>query len=595
MLPSGSSLLIPWRKHPQRDLLVPGHVVYEILESERWRVKYFVSPSVIGITSPPSALLGLGLRVLALVPDRIGLIRWLSHLSLSLELHGPGSSFEHRLACSIGLPDELDRALMGEVSTGAALFSPHCLRWLLAEALAAPPPPFGVPALDPGIREWGELLVPNVMNGRPPSQQELLRAVFLVHEAFSVGVSREEESNDTDWILSQIAATSYGVRSSGQSSDRLLRSYRMWIMRDDHPRIDLKEFTPSWLREVFRKAAGMDVGSFFMTMMILTARLQAIAWSSQQTVDLLERLMAEKMSELIGPFLDVVAEGMSADLAAMKSRIRQGMEKRAVEYHGWGSVPKVVPQAMLDTPLLRIHDNEHLAWSLEAVTSRAARLPVDVLQLADVGNHRKVRGYAGRLFEAYVHDLISSLDPGRYKVIDDQDLAPLFTAQKRPDYVIVNGKDLLIVEVSSMELKYSVARGDVEGIGRQLHRYKGKLQQVESAIQSRWQIARELLNLQSVGSYSYLVVAQEAMAHSPVLSREMSASPFLCGIEEFERLVDLGEAGWSIPLLVARWQKSGRDVSLGFHLTETAQIRHGDQSADRWAGAIADFFDLPQA
>ena len=43
--------------------------------------------------------------------------------------------------------------------------------------------------------------------------------------------------------------------------------------------------------------------------------------------------------------------------------------------------------------------------------------------------------------------------------------------------------------------------------------------------------------------------------------------PFLCGIIEFEMLVELGQTGFSAPSVACAWQHSGTDMSLGLYLT----------------------------
>ena len=42
--------------------------------------------------------------------------------------------------------------------------------------------------------------------------------------------------------------------------------------------------------------------------------------------------------------------------------------------------------------------------------------------------------------------------------------------------------------------------------------------------------------------------------------------PFLCGITEFEMLVELGPTGLSVPSVACAWQYSGTDMSLGLYL-----------------------------
>ena len=285
-----NGLMVPWRKHPTRDLIVPVDYINELHQRDRWRVGTFLSPSVIGLTYSGEALRAAGLRVFASVPDREALVGWLASLLSSLEIHGYGSSYETSLARAMALPGPLGPALVGAVRPHTPLFAPACVRWVLSEALAAPPWPFGLPARASLGAEIEALLFPSLLRGRSPTEQELLRALFVLQEEFYLGPGRIADV-DGEWVLSMAAAHAFGVHLFSKAGERVVRARHMWLTEDDHPKIPPRELRPSRLRQLFAERTGISVDMFMSITTIILTVLRARAIGAAEAQELMERLI----------------------------------------------------------------------------------------------------------------------------------------------------------------------------------------------------------------------------------------------------------------------------------------------------------------
>jgi hypothetical protein len=265
------------------------------------------------------------------------------------------------------------------------------------------------------------------------------------------------------------------------------------------------------------------------------------------------------------------------------------MSKQGLRYKGWGSVPTAPARELLDSPILILNDDSLTIWSPEALADRVADLPRFVLR-----DQPNIRSRIGRLFEAYIDDRLRTLDHRRHRILGEKDLRGVLQGQT-PDYVVANYRDMVIIEVSSMGLPPGVADGDPAAVRRKLDDYRRKRSQLEAAHHSSHEIAQRLLGLNAGGSVSAILVTQDAIPNNPVMFRAMEEESFVCTADEFELLLDLAEAGWSLPLLVSAWQRGGREIALGAALADQAAILSRDLGSHRWARAIAEQFDLRAA
>ena len=112
-------------------------------------------------------------------------------------------------------------------------------------------------------------------------------------------------------------------------------------------------------------------------------------------------------------------------------------------------------------------------------------------------------------------------------------------------------------------------------------RYQRKADQALATIDRLPLLASHLGILPAAGS-NYLVVTEAAVPHTPAFQRALGAlrparpSRFVCGIGEFEHLIRLGRAGWSVPGAIQKWQDGSDEVHLSTVLHDLGRY-HGDQ------------------
>ena len=300
--------------------------------------------------------------------------------------------------------------------------------------------------------------------------------------------------------------------------------------------------------------------------------------------------MTEHAPDDFERYLRVVRDWITKTPEELGNVIRAESSALSVPYRGWGSVPKAPSRGMLDYPTLMMNDGSIMVWSLSAFADRVADLPRFVLQ---THGSRGIRGRLGRLFESYVYERFRSLDAGRHRLLTEDDLATILPG-KLADYVIASGRDMLIVEVSSMGTHPSLASGDPDAVTEVLERYKSKRRQSQAAVAHQHLIARRLLGLNAAGLVEDIVITQDAIPNTPALSMALGGA-FVVTADEMEMLLDLAEAGMSLPACIAGWKERASTLPLGAYLARWQEIIRSSQDDVRWARAISEQFELPAA
>ena len=184
----------------------------------------------------------------------------------------------------------------------------------------------------------------------------------------------------------------------------------------------------------------------------------------------------------------------------------------------------------------------------------------------------------GRFFEARVKELCHDLGRGHW-VIGSDDIDAVTnrqagTGSKRADMIIgnIDGR-YLVVEATKRNLRPEIRYGDRAVLDEWADDHLGKLEQARTTAQHIWAITAAC-GMPSPRSVSCLVVGDLPLRQDIGLSALFAARsdtrlpPFLCGIIEFETLIELGQGGWSVPSVVSAWQSGGSDVSLGYYLSD---------------------------
>jgi hypothetical protein len=118
-----------------------------------------------------------------------------------------------------------------------------------------------------------------------------------------------------------------------------------------------------------------------------------------------------------------------------------------------------------------------------------------------------------------------------------------------------------------------IAAGDPASITSRCQGYHHQADHAE-AMARRFGELVHAYDLPSLRSWTYLVVTDQALPNSPALANALprirpARNPrFVCGIDEFELLLDAGVRGWSIPGLVQGWQTGGFEQTLASRLQD---------------------------
>ena len=190
---------------------------------------------------------------------------------------------------------------------------------------------------------------------------------------------------------------------------------------------------------------------------------------------------------------------------------------------------------------------------------------------------QRIGNALGGFFEARVRQLCHGLG-NSYLVIDSDVIDEVMDREagrdsKRADVVIGDNYGCyLVLEATKRNLRLGIRYGDQEALDSWADEHLGKYQQAEATADHLHAIAAEC-NAPTPRNIACVVVGDLPLRQDIALSAVFDARagrrlpPFLCGITEFEMLVELGQTGFSVPSVACAWQHSGTDVSLGLYLT----------------------------
>ena len=584
----GLGLETPFYPHPAVDLLIPLRSLYHQWAKNEIGVVLFLTPSDIGL--PYSASIGrrAALRYIASVGDRTQLISNLASIRTSIDLLMNNLHAQQRIARAMRMPTEIENKILAELSSGKVLFSPMCVEWLLAEAAAADPPPWGLlPKVD-GSDDLERAFFPSLAHGHPPSESQDFRTIFFAQQGYFHD-ARSLANSTTDSLLTEISA---GILETSDLYPLHHLSVSAHIWRARSSETDGYQWRQSMLAR-FQEATGISYRRFLglitlacFDTMSLTVEFYNPSIDSQrpEILSYLETYSPEDHEAL----RSLISNHMSVSLADLRRELRA-----AKNYQGYGHLhPRVL--ANLDIPPLLEADGRYVLLGLGRLVRSARMVILDVLRDAQ---HTDPRGLYGKhCFETAIVDIASQLEP-RHRVASGSDIeAILGKSQSKPDLLIVHDRYALIVEVYANSIDGPVRGGNRAAIIGRHSRYRGKLKQALSIRNRLSTVTGDLFNWSKVEKTVNLVVVEDMSPNNPVLDvvlkeRGQEQTKIACSVDEFLRLVGLGCRGWSVPRLVMTWQDGSENGPLGSHLQRQERI----SSTAPWlreyqANALADLF-----
>jgi hypothetical protein len=579
-LPAGPAgrLHLPWRQDPLTGLLVPDDTLHQLWWARSFPVRCNLTPGLLGLPFDLADLDAVAWALLRRCPLS-ALVEVLAGLAFGVDILGSPGLLDRAVAELLGLPGELQARLRGAVHHGSPLLDPRCVRWIIRELAAAKatrqnarPEPWEPATLAQEV--IARLLFPITLGtgGVRRRFEEVLRAVWVLHEGFELG---DDTTAEADRAMSMVAAYTFGVHRSAGMLRFLDRGRRLLEVDDTHPAVAGFAPLPSTLREAFTRETGLTTSQWVHGAAILAVRyFNWVATNRPHQVTLEHLMELELPVRLSAGFRALVERELVTTVDELGHAVLDEMGRSGVAYAGLGSTPQHDSRAMRDRPLLR-SDNGYLhPTGFGLLLDRIVDLPRYVVQRSGtLGGERLVRNILGHMFEGYVTDRIAEIR-GRHQVVTEQDITTVLGWQaKRGDAIIGYGGDYLLVEISVQSLGRGIAAGDPASITSRCQGYHHEADQAEAMARRLGELVRAY-DLPGVRSWTYLVVTDQALPNSPALANALrrirpARNPrFVCGIDEFELLLDAGVRGWSIPGLVQGWQNGGLEQTLAMRLQD---------------------------
>jgi hypothetical protein len=577
-LPAGPTgrLELPWRQDPVLGLLLPDRVLQDLWLERSYEGCCNLTPGEVSALFDTADVDMVAWAVLRRCPVQ-GLVALLAGWAFRGDILGWAGLLDQSAAALLGLPAELQAHVHPAVRGERPLLDPRCVRWILREVAAATvtgewsAPPSWRPA---GLAQEAiaRLLFPATLEVQVavPPGVEILRAVWLLHENFTLG---QDPADLVDRVMSIMATYTYGLRQPIGMLRFLDRARRVLAVSDTHPAVADAPRPPSALRAAFTEATGLSTDQWVRGGAALAVRYLIWVADHRPHLATLDQLMELNLPRrLSGAFRSLVAGQLCTTVEDLGQAVLAELRRRRLDYTGVGSTPRDDSRAMRDRPLLRLEDGNIHPIGFGLLLDRIADLPRFVVERSrTLGGDSVLRGMLGRHFEAYVTDRIAQTRD-RHQVLTEDQLTQVLGAQtKRGDAIIGYVGDYLLVEISTQSLVRRIAAGDPAAIASKCEDYHREADQAEAMARRLRDLVRAY-ELPGVQGWSYLVVTDQALPTNPALAAALrrirpTRNPrFVCSIEEFELLVDAGIRGWSIPSLVRGWQTSQLEQSLAGHL-----------------------------
>ncbi len=280
--------------------------------------------------------------------------------------------------------------------------------------------------------------------------------------------------------------------------------------------------------------------------------------------------------------LDVVEQHCVMDIEELGVAVLAGSQ-----YRGVGSTPQHEASIGL-RPIIRLGDGRWVPVGLDALAEALVEVPRAVTA-TDRKERRGQGGVVGRMFEAHVADLLDVIGQRHWVVPGPHIDRAVPKSRRRADAVVFDTQTALVVEVSVQTPGLAVGQGRGEALDEYCRRVGQKAAQARSSLRDIDRLRRQT-GLPIPRQRTFVVVTDRPIPHTPALAVAMRrACPGLphhrvvISLEELEELAELSRRGWSMPSLIAGWQASGVDGTLGRYLGENG-LRTRGQSARGDAG-----------
>ena len=419
---------------------------------------------------------------------------------------------------------------------------------------------------------------PSFGRSEPPSHPEIRTALWIL--------SQDTPFADLgDGGPSTLMAYTFGLQSIGEPQDSLRRWVELVSLDDDHQHGSWTDGgAPSDLRSDLRTASGLDLRDVAKTVEWMLTAMMIIQDQSNQlfTLASLAALANNSIGCSAADALSFVSSHLVTDINQLREAICSGDGPLDEGDLGNGVVDhrRAIEERCQERPLLQFDDGSIVPVSIPDTVYRAVSLCQEAHnnQNESVEQRRqRIGNILGHCFEAYVKGLCDRPGAGHHvidsAVIDSVIDQEAGRASKRADLVIGDSSgNYAVLEITKRNLLGGIRYGDAAALGRWADGYLTKLEQTTSTVAHLHAITTAS-GAPAPRRTSRLVVTDLPLRQDLGLSTLFDTQsddrnpPFLCGIAEFELLIERGQQGYSVPGAIFAWQNRNDDASLGLFLS----------------------------
>ena len=577
---AGSGLHLPWREAAGSALLLPEHTAYDLSLQRAVAVELLDDPKSL-LVSPAGDILRRAAQVVLGRTQPETLLRVAMHWAFACEVYQrPWAQNRAVFAQHVLSGPEPNRQRLSDAAH--RLVMPQTVRVIAADAVcsrryADAADAYDPKCLRPPVRNLVEAFLPSAVTDQPPRHSEIRTALWILAN----GTPLDGLGYDGPAIF---MAHTFGMRSIGEPQDALLRWCRLLSLPDDHPHGRWEPGqAPSDLRADMWTSTGLDLRDVAQAVHWMLTTMMSLQDMGNQlvTLGLLFSFVRNTLRDTGEASLAFGCDHLTTTVEQLQDSLRLDEDtltgdpcddvvtrRRRIERH------------FLEHPFIRFDDDTVVPVG----TPDATYGTIEFCQAAhndqkETPQQRRQRiGNAfGGLFEARIREICHSLGE-RHRVIGSDVIDRVMDrvagrGSKRADVVIGDSDgNYIVLEATKRNLRPGIRYGDRSDLDSWADSHLRKFEQATATAEHLREITTDC-KAPSPRRTACLVVGDLPLRQDIALSAIFDArsdrrnAPFLCGITEFEMLIDMAQVGFSVPTVVMSWQQSGTDMSLGLYLS----------------------------
>ncbi|MYE57651.1 MAG: hypothetical protein F4X30_11330 [Acidimicrobiaceae bacterium] len=583
MMPdSDSGLYQPWREPSGSALLLRAPTAYEISFQRKAAIRLLVDPETLPVPPVGQVLCRAAEAVLGTAQSET-LLRVALHWAFACEIsHRPWAHNRTVLRHHALSAPEPNRQRLNDAPH--RLIVPQTVRLIATDAVCSRSYTDAAAAYDPGrlsasARSLVAAFLPSAVTGRHPAHSEIRSALWILAYC-----SPFESLGDE--APAMLMAHTFGTRSIGEPQEALRHWCELLSLRDDHPHGSWGPgHAPSDLRADLRSASGLEMRDVAAAVHWMLTAMMAVQDGGNQlfTHETLVQLAENTLGDAAEAALAFAGEHLTATVGQLRDSLR--LDDVAVTGDSRADAAahrRCIEQRFVERPFIRFDDGTVVPVGIpDAVYGT-----IELCQAAHRGQdetpgqrRQRIGNTLGYFFEARVREMCHSLDGRSHLVLDSDVIDEVMDHEvgrdtKRADVVIGdNDGNYLVVEATKRNLLAGIRYGERAALESWVEDHLGKREQALTTAEHLRAITAAC-NVPPPRSVACLVVGDLPLRQDVGLSAIFDARsgtrlrPFLCGITEFEILLERGRWGFSVPTVALAWQYSGTDESLGLFLSQ---------------------------